>query len=152
MQYRLIPPVPGAEGGRKKKREKKKKKKNPGVRRCSSPARSFAALCLRDPSPAGNFFFPHGEKKRLPAWGEGTRRSVCLCIPLSTGVLYHIVLSSVCRYRPVWQTLVDIALEACNDIICAIGAHKILSTLGYDLHSFILWNLSVPWRASRRRA
>ncbi|RWW09650.1 hypothetical protein GW17_00026847, partial [Ensete ventricosum] len=24
-------------------------------------------------SPAGDFFSPRGEKKRLPAWGEGTR-------------------------------------------------------------------------------
>ncbi|RWW71550.1 hypothetical protein BHE74_00020698 [Ensete ventricosum] len=27
-----------------------------------------------DPSPVGNFFSQCGEKKRLPAWGEGMRR------------------------------------------------------------------------------
>ncbi|RWW30654.1 hypothetical protein GW17_00004759 [Ensete ventricosum] len=34
---------------------------------------SDAALCPRDPSHAGDFFSPRGEKKRLPARGEGTR-------------------------------------------------------------------------------
>ncbi|RZR86682.1 hypothetical protein BHM03_00013925 [Ensete ventricosum] len=29
-------------------------------------------------SPAGDFFSPRGEKKRLPAWGEGTRWLACL--------------------------------------------------------------------------
>ncbi|RRT55264.1 hypothetical protein B296_00007126 [Ensete ventricosum] len=47
-----------AEGGRKKKREKKNLELD-------------TALRLRDPLPAGDFFSPRGEKKRLPTWGEG---------------------------------------------------------------------------------
>ncbi|RWW20203.1 hypothetical protein GW17_00015692 [Ensete ventricosum] len=46
------------EGGRKKKREKN----------------TWSPLHPRDPSHAGGFFSPRGEKKSLPAWGEGTRR------------------------------------------------------------------------------
>ncbi|RZR79879.1 hypothetical protein BHM03_00005723 [Ensete ventricosum] len=49
-QFRAV----SAEEGRKKKREKKN---------LESP----------DSSTASDFFSLHGKKKRLPAWGEGTR-------------------------------------------------------------------------------
>ncbi|RWW26216.1 hypothetical protein BHE74_00008394 [Ensete ventricosum] len=51
-------PLSGEEGGRKKKRGKKNLE--PGT-----------ALRLRNPLPAGDFFSPRGEKKRLPTLGEG---------------------------------------------------------------------------------
>ncbi|RRT39452.1 hypothetical protein B296_00029071 [Ensete ventricosum] len=68
---------------RAKKREKNKREKKNLESRCSSPALSVArgrriARTIRRPwlisSPAGDFFSPHGEKKCLPAWEEGTRR------------------------------------------------------------------------------
>ncbi|RZR95275.1 hypothetical protein BHM03_00024102 [Ensete ventricosum] len=56
------------EGGRKKKRGKKYLE--------SMLLFAHAIHRLRDPLPLGNFFSPRGEKKRLPPWGEGTRRHV----------------------------------------------------------------------------
>ncbi|RWW04435.1 hypothetical protein GW17_00032341 [Ensete ventricosum] len=65
-------------------------------------------LASVNPLLAGNFFSPLGEKKHLPAWGEGTRRHR----PIRTAryrLSYYTELSSVCQYGPgpVWQSLVE---------------------------------------------
>ncbi|RRT68313.1 hypothetical protein B296_00033730 [Ensete ventricosum] len=44
-------------------------------------------------SPAGDFFSLRGEKKRFPAWGEGTTRPVCPVRTAQYRVLYHTELS-----------------------------------------------------------
>ncbi|RWW59608.1 hypothetical protein BHE74_00033440, partial [Ensete ventricosum] len=56
------------EGGRKKKRETKKTEKKKWEKREKKNLESV------DPSPAVDFFSSRGEKKRLPAGGEGMRR------------------------------------------------------------------------------
>ncbi|RWV86241.1 hypothetical protein GW17_00051885, partial [Ensete ventricosum] len=57
---------------------------------------SDAALPI--PSPAGDFFSLHGEKKRLPACGEGTRGDVYRLVLAYHTIPYHTELSSVHRY------------------------------------------------------
>ncbi|RRT41805.1 hypothetical protein B296_00057530 [Ensete ventricosum] len=63
----LIAAVPAPEG---------EEEEEHGVRRCSLHVRSAARAIRRsrDPSPTGDFFSPRKAKKRLPMWGEGTRR------------------------------------------------------------------------------
>ncbi|RWW04304.1 hypothetical protein GW17_00032482 [Ensete ventricosum] len=82
-----------------KKREKNKREKKNLESRCSSPALSVArgrriARTIRRPwlisSPAGDFFSPHGEKKCLPAWEEGTRQPIASQIDRIARVAFEV--------------------------------------------------------------
>ncbi|RWV79329.1 hypothetical protein GW17_00059553, partial [Ensete ventricosum] len=64
--------------GRKKREKKKREKKGENLEfNVALPSPDpYPSLRLRKISPRGilreKTFFPRGEKKRLPAWGEGT--------------------------------------------------------------------------------
>ncbi|RWW02554.1 hypothetical protein GW17_00034351 [Ensete ventricosum] len=87
-RFRPLPPVTERYQSRKKMEKKRENleiqcrygeerwyQPREGERRGGRKTWSSAALPPRYPSPAGDFFSPRGEKKRFPAWGEGTRRS-----------------------------------------------------------------------------